>query len=461
MSLCKVEAVKMTLHLVPKGFSNYTHPQTGALISVDEIKMTNDAIKMALDIKDAGSLAYSQTMKATNGDKGAAKQASWDAMDGKGLTNLWDELCNQGHIICLVVTCPRCDNNDEMYSMEKMLKMMICKIDGKLYNQCVDIFTSRFEIGTVGETTCICRFPIYLGQAVKALAATFNISTIGAHKFRAKISFEGRHKLKKTPVDQWADVRIGGIPLQELTTEQLQNTNWNYFRSDQVMQALEGNHQALLNASNFDLDPEKQIAQMELSIFPDEIETIQKTKTWHYAQEIFKGGTPQMMAMFKMAGEIIKVFKDTEKPHPPTVSVLDGYVECYPHTGMDMFLATGPGKYFLTFDPPFVLKMKGDNKLLFCDVPGQTEGLMGFYCIQYNMLEDGQMTIFTAGVVFMQHVNVNMARLSTLQHVMKQQLSALSCQMAVQGSEQTNAAGASSATCRPELVRLGLGNSPN
>ena len=104
MSLCKVSAVKMALNLVPKGYSNFTHPQTGTL---DAIKASNDAIHSAFQCRDAGSLAFKQAMRDTDGDRKIAGQASWDAMNGKCLTNLWDELCKQGHLICMVITCPR------------------------------------------------------------------------------------------------------------------------------------------------------------------------------------------------------------------------------------------------------------------------------------------------------------------------------------------------------------------
>ena len=80
--------------------------------------------------------------------------------------------------------------------MQKNLKMLIFKIDSMLHKQCIDIFTSRKEIGSVGETTCICRWPYYLGSAVQNLAASLNITVIGAHKFKAFTSFEGRYLIE-------------------------------------------------------------------------------------------------------------------------------------------------------------------------------------------------------------------------------------------------------------------------
>ena len=221
-------------------------------------------------------------MQQTNGQgKEQAKDASWKATAG-GISKLWDDLCKGGDVICLVVRCPRCDSYEEMITMQKNLKMLIFKIDSMLHKQCIDIFTSRKEIGTVGETTAICRWPDYLSTAVQNLAASLNIATIGTHKFKAQTSFEGMAKVRAKAVDLWNNVTIGGIPLAEMTSDQIEHTNLRqaraYVPSDAVMQTLEENHKAILNASQFEVDPEKEQAQMEDLIFPDEIAAIMLTR---------------------------------------------------------------------------------------------------------------------------------------------------------------------------------------
>ena len=427
--------------LVTKGYSNFNDPKNPrALITLDSVKATNGAISEALRIRDKGSEAYKKVMQQTNFQgKEQARIASWEATNG-GLSKLWDDLCKAGHVICLVVRCPRCDSYEEMDTMQKNLEMLIFKIDSRLHQQCIEIFTSRNDIGTVGETTAICRWPYYLGIAVQNLAASLNIAEIGAHKFKAQTSFEGRAKVMTKAVDPWSNVTIGGIPLAEMTSDQIKHASLSqsrgYVPSDAVMQTLEENHKAILNASHFDTDLEKDYLQIELLIFPEEIDAIQKMKTWCYAQEIIQGGQEQRMAIFIMAGEVINACAD--KSQPTTCYVLDGCVEWYPNA--DMFLNNGRGKYFVTFDPPFVLRMDGNGTNLKNDVPGST-GLKVFYCIQYNMLEDGQVTFFKAGIVFAQHVQVNPARLSTLRFTMQEQLTALSCTMAVEGAKWTNAPG--------------------
>ena len=192
-------------------------------ISIDP-KIPLDSVK-ALKTKDKGSEAYKSVMKETNGqDIEGAKKASWEATGG-GLCEWWHNLCNAGHITCLVVRCPRCDYPVEMYTMQENLKMLIFRIDKRIAEQCIDIFTSS---GPVGETISICMWPIYLGTAVKNLAAILDIAEVGVHKFKAWTTFEGRAKIRAKPVDLWHNVTIGGRPLAELTPDQLEQTIWNF-----------------------------------------------------------------------------------------------------------------------------------------------------------------------------------------------------------------------------------------
>ena len=116
----KITAVQMNNHiLVPKGYSNYTDPKKpSALITVDSVKATNDAISEALMLRDRAALAYKQVMKETEGEgRDQARTAYWE-VSGGGLSKLWDVLCKQGHVICLVVRCPRCDSYEEMITMQ-------------------------------------------------------------------------------------------------------------------------------------------------------------------------------------------------------------------------------------------------------------------------------------------------------------------------------------------------------
>ena len=333
--------------LVPKGYSNFNDPENpGKLVSLDSVKTTNDCINQALKTKD-GSEAYRRVMKEIGDDLQPAKAALWEATGG-GLSKWWHTLCNAGHFICLVVKCPRCDDYEEMITMQKNLKILIFNIDKRMHDQCIDIFTSSLEIGTCAETTAICRWPIYLGNtAVHKFAARLNFTIHGYHRFQAWTIFEGRAKVRARHDDIWNYLTTGSMPVAELTSDQLEHTSWNHLPTDTVKLTLEENHKAILNASHFEKDPEKEQVEMELIIWPEEIEAIKKMKTWSYAQEIIQGGKVQGMAMFRMANQVIKACNPCR--------VLDGSAEW--STTADLFLTNGKGKCFVTFDPPFVLRM--------------------------------------------------------------------------------------------------------
>ena len=430
--------------MIPKGYSNYKDPKKpGMLISLDSVKATNDCLIEAMSKKEKGSEVYRSVMRETNGDKEQARAAS-NKETGGGMCKMWDDLCNQGHVICLVVRCPRADDFEEMKKNEKFLKMLIHKIDNQLFLKIVDIYTSIKEIGTVGETTVMCRWPYYLGVSVQNLAATLNITEVGSHKFKAWTSYEGRNKVWARPVDQWSNVTIGGRAVAELTSDDLEKHNWNQWSSATVKKTLEESHKAILNASLFQKDFEKEEFEMAALIFPCEIEALRSMKTWVYAQEIIHGGKLQGMAMFKMAGEVIKACADMTRVGP--CMVLDGFVEIYPEA--DLFLNNGTGNYFVTFDPAIILNMHGDGDLIKEDGPGG-KGVIAYYCIQYNMSEANKMKIFTSGVVFAQHVHVNTNRLSALAFKMQEQLTELSCSMAAESAEwQQKGAGERSSSSR-------------
>ena len=74
---------------------------------------------------------------------------------------MWDKVCDEGHIICMVVTCPSAADYDQMKENEEYLRKLIYQIDPQLIRFLLDIFTSRLEMGKVRESTVICRWPIY------------------------------------------------------------------------------------------------------------------------------------------------------------------------------------------------------------------------------------------------------------------------------------------------------------
>ena len=102
--------------MVPKGYSNYEDPKNeGQLITLDNVKKTNDAINEAMQRKDKGSKEYRRIMRETGGHGRDEAKAASHEVTGGGVSKLWDDLCKAGHVICLVVRCPRCDDHKEMY----------------------------------------------------------------------------------------------------------------------------------------------------------------------------------------------------------------------------------------------------------------------------------------------------------------------------------------------------------
>ena len=67
------------------------------------------------------------------------------------------------------------------------------------------------------------RFPYYLTVPhVETLALMLSEITVGAHKFRASISYDGRSKVNKpSPVVGHWEIAIGGKKIPALTNEQL------------------------------------------------------------------------------------------------------------------------------------------------------------------------------------------------------------------------------------------------
>ena len=117
------------------------------------------------------------------GTKQQAQDAS-NAITG-GITRFWDNLCQAGYIVCLVVACPSAKDDEKRKENETGLRQLIMKLDAQLSSYLLDLFTSRKEIGKVGETSVICRFPIFLTQPVHNLASQLRNIKAGPHSFDA------------------------------------------------------------------------------------------------------------------------------------------------------------------------------------------------------------------------------------------------------------------------------------
>ena len=99
---------------------------------------------------------------------------------------------------------------------------MILQLSEFMHDQIVGIITSRKEIGTVHETYVYVRFPYYIAMRVKSLSIGVNEASVGSHKFKASVCYEGRHDMPRAlpQIDQW-ELCIGGRKVPELTKEEL------------------------------------------------------------------------------------------------------------------------------------------------------------------------------------------------------------------------------------------------
>ena len=415
------------------------------LIPISKIKMHTQAISQAFTHIQQSRDIYKHTLHAT-GDKGKAKAAS-DQITG-GYCKFWDKLCKDGHVVCMVVTCPSAADEDQMKKNESDLRKMIFKLDKNMIQYLLDVYTSRKEIGQTRETTVYCRFPIYMTQSVHNIAAMLRMAKVGSHQFDAFVNFDGRAKICKQPEDHWSNVTIGGRPVQALSAEELANNSWQQLKCDAMIEKLNKHCNDLFFAAS--RDPAQFTAEMAQYIYQWEIDHIEKMKTFKFAQElIFTKGDAhaKASAMLQFAGEIIH---DAEV-NLHECKVFDGIYH-YP-TGTELFLTTGYGTYFITFDNMFKLRMHGtgDGSLLE-DEPGI---LHAAYCIQFNVETHTQTTfsLLRAGLVFVQHCQLNRTRLLGVAELMHQQLSNSACSMAAASAQQEPMCAAAQPPAQ-EVVRL-------
>ena len=102
----------------------------GQWMSMDKFLMHNNAIKEAMIVLEASRSKYKEVLKNSGGNYKEAQAAS-DAMTG-GYCKFWDKLCNDGHIVCMVVTCPAAADHNVRKENEESLRQTIMKIDAHL-----------------------------------------------------------------------------------------------------------------------------------------------------------------------------------------------------------------------------------------------------------------------------------------------------------------------------------------
>ena len=114
------------------------------------------------------------------------------------MTVLYDELCRGGVLICMNVKPPPAKDAQEMHNNEIKLKILISQIDENLAKSIIDMFTSRYEVGTMNQTTCYVRFAYFMGLQVENCAQMICRTYIDTHRFHAEVSYEGRNSSNMT-----------------------------------------------------------------------------------------------------------------------------------------------------------------------------------------------------------------------------------------------------------------------
>ena len=115
------------------------------------------------------------------------------------------------------VKLPPAKNMHEVYSNEQKLKILIYNLSPHMHSLIVDIWTSRYEVGQVKETTGYVRWPYYLGENVQSMCAQLNKVNVGTHGLQCEVIFAGRAPLWKDNAvpEQW-EASICGSKLPQL-----------------------------------------------------------------------------------------------------------------------------------------------------------------------------------------------------------------------------------------------------
>lgn len=91
-----------------------------------------------------------------------------------------------------------------------------------MLDQIVETCTSQKEFGGIGETRVYVRFQYYLACLVKSLSIGVNEASVGSHKFKASVCYEGRVEAPRAlpQIAQW-ELCIGGRKVPAVTKEEL------------------------------------------------------------------------------------------------------------------------------------------------------------------------------------------------------------------------------------------------
>ena len=125
---------------------------------MDKLQEHTQAIKEAVIALKASGAKFREVLSKTGSYKHA--HAASDEITG-GSKRFWDKLGDDGHLVCMVVTCPAATDHHARKVNETCLRQIIMKLDAQLSEFMLDLFISRKEIEKGIETIVICRFPSF------------------------------------------------------------------------------------------------------------------------------------------------------------------------------------------------------------------------------------------------------------------------------------------------------------
>ena len=294
------------------------------------------------------------------------------------------------------------------------------------------MFTSRKEIGSIGETYVYVRFPYYLAEDAQSLAAQLGHTKTGAHQFSAFLTFEGRSKVKSRnwQIPQW-DLVVGGHKLPALSKEQVDELKVGAITAD-VAERMEKNHEEQMKAV---VTKDAERSDMLEFLWQPEIDHIFKLKTYRFANLL---ASPKerdhMLALFQIGGIIIKEADKGVQPGGLSgeFMCLDGKKPFWPASSA-LFMPNDIGSMFFTMDAPFNLTMSS-NEYIEQDSP---QGVKVVYCLKFKIGGTNGINVEGAGLVFLQHCTLqsHYARLFALASQMGQKIAEFGATIACQQAE--------------------------
>ena len=431
--------------------------QTGAIIPADRIMEVMDKIDQLQHKLEQGRLIFRDVKKRT-GDSNAAALASNQASGGS-MTRLYDQLCRERVLICMTVTLPPAKDQEEMFSNERKLRILIAQNDEHLAKSIIDCFTSRFEVGSVSQNTvCYVRFAYFLGPQVQHCAQNICKTSIQTHQFHASVSFAGRNKLYPSAcqqVTQW-DSKINGhvmpaLPVAEATAI-IQHDGKATFSERIKAQMAEA------EANTFTMDSDKVSEEMKQFFWATEEKHLINTTTFALMTQL-KSPTnaDKVTAMFHIYGQVITAGRMGVVPHDTLKVNIYGCIRSLDFPEASLFLPHQPGCRYITFDQPWTLKM-GAAPGLTCDdhwhaetgktwtdgmVGVKASGLKVVYCFKYNVTGAGEIQLFNSGIMFTQHLSLHnhFVQLWALADICKSKMGDLGAQMSQMQRGTSSASG--------------------